>query len=268
MEYVELNNGVIMPMLGIGGWSQKADAILEAINIGYRLIDTAAQYGNEAEIGKAIKESGIDRKEIFLSTKLWTQDVRDHRVREAFEESLDRLETDYIDLYLIHWPAEGFEDAWLEMEKLYREGRIKAVGVSNCEEHHLDSLIENGASVIPAVNQVEAHPYFSNKEIIDCCKRREIIPEAWCPLGGPGSSELSDEKINDIADRYGKTVAQVILRWHIQNGVVIIPKSANPERMRQNIDVFDFKIADEDMTIISNLDAGRRLGPHPDKFDF
>ncbi len=268
MEYVELNNSISMPMLGIGGWSQKKDAILEALNIGYRLIDTAAQYGNEPEIGKAIIASGIDRKEIFLSTKLWTQDVRDHRVREAFEESLERLETDYIDLYLIHWPAEGFEDAWLEMEKLYDEGKIRAIGVSNCERHHLDSLIEKGASVVPVINQVEAHPYFSNKEIVDCCKDIGIVPEAWCPLGGPGSSEITDERICEIAGKHRKTEAQVILRWHIQKGVVVIPKSANPDRMRQNIDVFDFELTDVDMAVIDSLDCGRRLGPHPDTFDF
>ena len=268
MEYVSLNNGIKMPMVGIGGWAQKKENIIEAFNAGYRLVDTAAQYGNEPEVGAAIKESGLRREDIFLTTKLWTKDIREHRVRAAFEESLDRLQVDYIDLYLIHWPAEGFEDAWLEMEKLYKEGLIRSIGVSNFEKHHLDEIKKYGASVMPEVNQVEIHPYLSNSKIVECCKSEGIVPEAWCPLGGPGSSEMTDVKIKSIANKYGKTQAQVILRWHIQKGVVVIPKSSNPGRMSQNIDVFDFTLDSEDMHIIDSLECGKRLGAHPDTFDF
>ena len=268
MEKINLNNNIQMPAMGIGGWSQKKDAILEALSIGYRLIDTAAQYGNEAEVGAAIKESGIEREKIFLVTKLWTQDIRDRRVRAAFMESLQRLDTDYVDLYLIHWPAEGFEEAWLEMEELYKEGKIKAIGVSNFEPHHLEALVDAGATVVPAVNQVESHPYFSNKDVIEYCRKHGIVPEAWCPLGGPGSSELKDERIQSIAERHHKTTAQIILRWHLQRGVVTIPKSSKLERMKQNFDVFDFLLSDEDMSLINSLDCGKRLGAHPDTFDF
>ncbi len=257
-----------MPMIGIGGWAQKKENIVEALSAGYRMIDTAAQYGNEPEIGAAMAASEVRREDIFLTTKLWTQDVRERRVREAFEESLTRLGTDYVDLYLIHWPAEGFEEAYLVMEELYREKKIRALGVSNCESHHIDSIMSKGASVMPAVNQVEIHPYFPNCEIVDYCKEQGIVPEAWCPIGGPGSTELSDEKINEIAKRHGKTPAQVILRWHIQRGVVVIPKSSNPGRMRENLDIFNFEFDEDEMKCIDQLDCDRRLGPHPDTFDF
>ncbi|WP_026496489.1 aldo/keto reductase [Butyrivibrio sp. WCD3002] len=268
MQYLKLNNGVSMPVIGIGGWSQKKENIIDALNVGYRMIDTAAQYGNESEVGGAIRDFGVGRGDIFLTTKLWTQDIREHRVKEAFEESLNRLGTDYVDLYLIHWPAEGFENAYLEMEKLYKEGKVRAIGVSNFEKHHLDALVQNGASVVPVVNQVEIHPYFSNSEIVDECNKRGTVPEAWCPLGGPGSSEMNDEKIQGVAEKYDKTIAQIILRWHIQRGVAVIPKSSNPERMKQNFDVFDFELDSRDMDIINELDCGKRLGAHPDNFDF
>lgn len=178
MKAQVLNNGITIPQLGIGGFAQSKENILDALETGYRLIDTAAQYGNEDAVGFAIKESGIDRKEIFLTTKLWTEDIRQGRTREAFFDSLKRLQTEYVDLYLIHWPAVGFEKAWVEMTRLYQEGYIRAVGVSNFHLHHLDEL-KKVSDIVPAVNQIESHPYFHNQELIDCCREREIAVEAW-----------------------------------------------------------------------------------------
>ena len=232
------------------------------------MIDTAAQYGNEEEIGSAVMESGIGRNDIFITTKLWTEDVREERTASALEDSLRRLKTDYVDLFLIHWPAEGFEKAWLEMETIYKSGKARAIGVSNFEKHHIESLTQKGAEIVPAVNQVESHPYFSNSEIIDSGKDIGAVMEAWCPLGGPGSGEINDETIRDIASEYHKTSAQIILRWHMERGVVVIPKSSNIDRMRQNIDIFDFSMTEEDMDRINALERGGRLGAHPDHFDF
>lgn len=265
---IALNNGIKMPIIGMGGWAQEKEQILQALYCGYRLLDTAAQYGNEEEFGAAIAESNIIRNEIFLTTKLWTEDIRQHRVREAFNGSLERLQTDYIDLYVIHWPAEGFEDSWLEMEKLYQRGKIRAIGVSNFEPHHLRELEENGATITPAVNQVESHPYFSNQEVIDYCKGRGIVPEAWCPIGGPKSRDMDDDVIAGIARNHNVTPSQVMLRWHIDRGVVAIPKTSHIERMNENIDVFNFELTEDEMTQISSLDQGKRLGAHPDNFDF
>lgn len=183
MDYVILNNGVKIPQLGIGGFAQGAEEIAQAIHIGYRLIDTAAQYGNEEQVGQAIQKSGVPREEIFLSTKLWTEDIRKRRVREAFFESLKRLDVSYVDLFLIHWPAGGFVDAWLEMERLYREGYIRAIGVSNCHRIHIEQ-IEEAATIIPAVNQMESHPKFINQELIDFCKRKGMNQKHGAPWGG------------------------------------------------------------------------------------
>ena len=267
-ETIVLNNGVEMPRIGIGGWAQKKESILNAIRVGYRMIDTAAQYGNEEEIGAAIAEAGIKREDLFLTTKLWTQNIREKWTSKALEDSLKKLGMSYIDLYLIHWPATGFEDAWLEMEKLYKAGKIRAIGVSNFEHHHLETLTGNGAVIIPAVNQVESHPYFSNQEIVDMGKDAGIVAEAWCPLGGPGSEEMNDETIRDIAATHHRTPAQIILRWHIERGIVVIPKSSNVERMKQNMDIFDFSLSDEETNMINALERGGRLGAHPDHFDF
>ncbi len=268
MEFITLNNGVQMPCIGMGGWAQKSENIIDAINVGYRLIDTAAQYENEAEIGKAVAECGVPRDKLFVTTKLWTEDIRQRRVKEAFKESLNRLGLEYIDLYIIHWPAAGFEEAYLVMEELYREGFIKAIGVSNFEVHHLDELTLAGATITPAVDQIESHPYFTNDVVVEECKKRGIVPEAWCPLGGPGSGELNDDVIKQIAKIHNKTTAQVIVRWHYQRGVVAIPKTSNPERASVNRDVFDFILSEDEMKMISGLDKGLRLGAHPDNFDF
>lgn len=263
-----LNNGIKMPRIGIGGWAQKAKDICNAIDVGYRMIDTAAQYGNEEDVGDAIKQSEVQRDEIFLTTKLWTEDIRNGTIIESFEKSLKRLKTDYIDLFLIHWPAKGFEKAWLDMEKLYNEGRIRAIGVSNFEAHHFDELKNMGATMTPVVNQIESHPYFLNQKIIDYGCNNSIVSEAWCPLGGPNSGEMQDKTINMLAEKYGKTQSQIILRWHLQRGIVVIPKSSNVGRMMENIDIYNFTLSDEDIEIINKLDRGMRLGAHPDEFDF
>ena len=267
MDYIILNNGVEIPQLGIGGFAQGTDEIVEALKIGYRLIDTAAQYENEEQVGAAIKKSGIPRQEIFLSTKLWTDDIRKRRVRKAFLESLKRLDVEYVDMYLIHWPAAGYAEAWVEMEKLYQEGYIRAIGVSNCHWVHLKE-IEKDSSVTPAVNQIESHPKFNNQELIDYCKARGIQVEAWCPLGGTYGRVLEDPRIIEMAEQCGRTPAQVILRWHMQRGIITFPKSSRPARMQSNFDVFSFELTSNEMTILDSLNTGRRTGADPEIFDF
>lgn len=267
MDYIVLNNGVKIPQLGIGGFAQGTDAIIEALHIGYRLIDTAAQYGNEEQVGEAVKKCGIPREEIFLSTKLWTDDIRKKRVRDAFFESLKRLDTEYVDMFLIHWPAEGYADAWLEMEKLYQEGYIKAIGVSNCHIVHLEA-IEKVSSVTPTVNQIESHPKFNNQELIDYCKERDIQIEAWCPLGGTYGHVMDDPKIIDLAEKCRKTPAQIILRWHMQRGIITFPKSSHVDRMKSNYDIFSFELSKDEMDLLNGLDTGCRIGPDPENFDF
>lgn len=267
MEYIRLNNGVEIPQLGLGGFSQSEDAIGTALSLGYRLIDTAAQYENEDQVGNAIRKSSVGRGEIFLTTKLWTEDIRQGRTREAFFESLKRLQTDYVDLYLIHWPAEGLERAWHEMEKLLQEGYIRAVGVSNFHPKHFAKLQET-ASVLPVVNQIESHPRFHNQALIDYCAERDIKAEAWCPFGGTGAKMLQNEVLLELAEKYQRTSAQIILRWDMQRGIIAIPRSAHKERMLENMQIFDFTLTKEDMQKISELDTGRRRGADPEDFDF
>lgn len=267
MEYIRLNNGMNMPQLGIGGFSQSEDAIGIALSLGYRLIDTAAQYGNEEQVGDAIRNSSAGRDEIFLTTKLWTEDIRRNKTREAFFESLRRLQTDYVDLYLVHWPAEGFESAWLEMEKLLKEGYIRAIGVSNFHPKHFAKL-EEIASVRPVLNQVESHPRFRNQELIDCCAGKDIKTEAWCPFGGTGARMLQNTTLLELAEKYQKTSAQIILRWDMQRGIIAIPRSAHKERMLENMQIFDFSLTKEDMEKINDLDTGKRIGADPEDFDF
>lgn len=267
MDYIVLNNGVKIPQLGIGGFGQDTDHIADAIRIGYRLIDTAAQYGNEEQVGQAIRLAGVPRNEIFLSTKLWTEDVRRKRTRDAFFESLERLGVEFVDLFLIHWPADGFVDAWMEMERLYKEGYTKAIGVSNFHKTHLEQ-IEKAAAITPMVNQVESHPKFNNQELIDFCKGKNIQVEAWCPLGGAYGNILQESKVVELAQRHGKTPAQIVLRWHMQRGIVTFPKSSDKERMKSNFDVFSFVLSEDEMAQISSLETGRRMGADPENFEF
>lgn len=272
MSYVQLNNGVRIPQLGLGVFQnpdgeQTQNAVRWALETGYRHIDTAKIYGNEESVGAGIRESGVARGEIFLTTKLWNEDIRQGRAKAAFEESLKALGTDYVDLYLIHWPADGYERAWAELEDLYAQGRIKAIGVSNFHRHHLERL-EQSAKVVPAVNQIESHPYLSNQELIDYCHGKGIAVQVWSPLGGTGGNLMEDGVLRTLAEKYGKTPAQIILRWDIQRNVIVIPKSTHQDRIISNREIFDFELSQEDMAAISALNRNQRVGADPDNFDF
>lgn len=272
MNQITLNNGIDIPQIGLGVYqtplgSGTVNAVKWAIEAGYRHIDTAKVYGNEGDVGTGIFQSGVPREDIFLTTKLWNDDVREGRTKEAFEESLEALQTDYVDLYLIHWPVDGFEMAWLIMEELYKEGKIRAIGLSNFHEEHLDRLMKV-ASVTPAVNQIESHPYMNNQSLIDFNHSLGIEVEAWRPLGGTGGNLLEDAELKQIANKYGKSVADIVLRWDIQRGVIVLPKSTHKDRIASNIDVFDFCLDGEDMERINQLNRDVRLGPNPDDFTF
>ncbi len=272
MTTLKLNNGIEIPQLGLGVFQtpkgeDTVNSVKWALEAGYRHIDTAKIYGNESDVGTGIKESKIAREEIFLTTKLWNEDIRAERTREAFEESLKALQTDYVDLYLIHWPVESFEKAWSVMEELYQEGKIKAIGLSNFHQSHLDK-IQKIAKVKPVVNQIESHPYMNNQDLIDLSKSMGMEIEVWSPLGGTGGNVLQDETLNKLAGKYGKSPAQIVLRWDIQRGVIVIPKSIHKDRIISNMDIFDFKLSDEDMALINQLNKNLRVGPNPDNFDF
>ncbi|WP_314686793.1 aldo/keto reductase [uncultured Bifidobacterium sp.] len=269
---IMLNNGVTIPQLGLGVFQTPdgevtASAVDVALKAGYRHIDTAMIYGNEASVGEGIRRSGVPRQEVFLTTKLWNGDIRALNARDAFLASLDRLGTDYVDLYLIHWPVDGWRQAWEEMVRLYEEHRVRAIGVSNFQHHHLDELMALG-HMRPAVDQVESSPAFANRELIDHVRSLGIAAEAWSPLGGTGGTLLSDPRLAAIARAHGVTPAQVVIRWHLQHGVVVIPKSVHVDRIRQNIDVFGFRLSHDDMAAIDAMDTGVRTGSDPDHVDF
>ena len=268
-----MNNGVQIPQLGLGVFQTPdgkatSQAVTWALQAGYRHIDTAMIYGNEESVGQGIRDSGLKRRNVFLTTKLWNDDIRSGRAKEAFEESLDRLGTDYVDLYLIHWPAQGWQQAWQDMEELYRQRRVRAIGVCNFQQHHLEEL-HSISSTKPAVNQIESSPQFVNQELIDYCHGElRVDVEAYSPLGGTGGSVLSDPRLESISRKVGRSPAQVILRWHIQRGLIVIPKSTHQERIEQNAQVFDFTLDEDDMKAISAMDSGIRAGADPDNFDF
>lgn len=268
-----MNNGVQIPQLGLGVFQTPdgkatSQAVTWALQAGYRHIDTAMIYGNEESVGQGIRDSGLKRRDVFLTTKLWNDDIRSGRAKEAFEESLDRLGTDYVDLYLIHWPAQGWQQAWQDMEELYRQRRVRAIGVCNFQQHHLEEL-HSISSTKPAVNQIESSPQFVNQELIDYCHGElRIDVEAYSPLGGTGGSVLSDPRLESISRRVGRSPAQVVLRWHMQRGLIVIPKSTHQERIEQNAQVFDFTLDEDDMKAISAMDSGIRAGADPDNFDF
>lgn len=270
-----LHNGIKMPWLGIGVFKveegpELVNAIKFAIKHGYRSIDTAAIYENEAGVGQAIREgikdAGISREELFITSKVWNSDLGYEATIAAYETSLKKLGLDYLDLYLIHWPVEGkYKEAWRALETLYKEGKIKAIGVSNFQVHHLKDLMLE-AQVKPMVNQVEYHPRLTQKEVQTFCQNNEIQLEAWSPL--MQGQLLNDPILIEIAKKYSKTVPQIILRWDLQNGVITIPKSTKEQRIIENSNIFDFELLKEDMERINSLNQNHRVGPDPDNFDF
>ena len=258
-----LNNGVAMPYVGLGVWlaedEETVQAVKWALEAGYRHIDTAKIYNNEAAVGRGVKESGLPREKVFITTKLWNEDMRVGRQMEAFEESLKALNTDYVDLYLIHWAVEDvYIPSWKVLEQIYKDGRAKAIGVCNFQQHHLEKLMDV-ATVKPAINQFECHPFLSQEPLVAFCENEGIACEAWGPLGGKGSPLVSNPELVAIGIRYGKTAAQVILRWHIQRGVIVLPKSVHQERIIANSQIFDFSLSDADMQSISAMNHNKRL---------
>ncbi|HVT35110.1 MAG TPA: aldo/keto reductase [Nevskiaceae bacterium] len=267
---LELNQGGPMPQLGLGVWqiadAQVPAAVQAALEAGYRSIDTAAVYGNEAAVGAAIRQSGIARSELYITTKLWNDSQGRERTLRAFDASLKKLDCGYIDLYLIHWPLPRlglYLETWKTLEELRRDGRVKAIGVSNFQPAHLQRLIDESGTV-PAVNQVELHPFLQQRPLRGFHKRHGIVTEAWSPLAQ--SAALRHPALVKIAARHRRSVAQIVLRWHIEQGIVAIPKSATPARVRENAALFDFQLSPEDLSAISALDQGRRVGPDPDTF--
>ncbi|MFD3564259.1 aldo/keto reductase [Streptomyces sp. NPDC058686] len=267
-----LNNGVEMPQLGFGVWqvpdAEAETAVATALEAGYRSIDTAAIYGNEEGTGKAIVASGIARDQLFVTTKLWNADQGYDATLRAFDASLDKLGLDYLDLYLIHWPLpskDSYVDTYKAFEKIYADGRAKAIGVSNFLPEHLERLLGE-TSIIPAVNQIELHPHLQQRAAREFHAEQGIATEAWSPLG-QGKGLLEVPAIVAIAQKHGRTPAQIVLRWHVQLGNVVIPKSVTPSRIVENIDVFDFELDVEDIAAISALNEDRRLGPDPATFD-
>ncbi|CKH58365.1 aldo/keto reductase [Mycolicibacterium smegmatis] len=269
---ITLNDGNSIPQVGLGVWQTPAEdterAVAAALQAGYRHIDTAAAYRNETETGRAIANSGVPREDIFLVTKLWNSDQGYDATLAAFDASVQRLGVDYLDLYLIHWPVpenNKFVDTFKAFAHLRDQGRIRSIGVSNFEPEHLTTLIEE-TGIVPAVNQIELHPLLPQQELRDVHAKLGIATEAWSPLGQ--GSLLADPVITGIAEQHGKTPAQVLIRWHIQLGNIVIPKSVNPERIASNFDVFDFELSEQDITSIASLETGKRLGPDPRTFNF
>lgn len=260
MEYTTLSNGVKMPMEGFGVFQVEdaavcEQAVLDALEAGYRLIDTAAAYFNEEAVGAAIRKSGIPREELFITTKLWIQDAGYENAKKAFQVSLDKLGLDYIDLYLIHQPMNDYYGSWRAMEELYEEGKIKAVGVCNFYPERLTDLCLN-AKIKPMVNQVELHPFFAQTGALGTMKEFGVQPEAWGPMAEGKHGIFTHPVLTEIGAKYGKTAAQAALRWNVQRGVVIIPKSTHKERIEENLNIWDFKLSDEDMDAIAALDLG------------
>ena len=260
MEFTTLNNGIKMPMEGFGVFqiadeAQCEQVVLDAIASGYRMIDTASAYFNEAAVGAAIKKCGVAREELFITTKLWVQDAGYEEAKKAFQTSLDRLGLEYLDLYLIHQPLGDYYGAWRAMEELYKEGKVKAIGVSNFYPERLTDLCLT-AEVKPAVNQVELHPFFQQENALATMKEFGVQPEAWGPLAEGSHGIFTNPMLSEIAKKYNKTVAQVVLRWNTQRGVVIIPKSVHRNRMEENIDIWDFELSKEDMERIATMDLG------------
>lgn len=260
MEFATLNNGIKMPMEGFGVFQVPdpkvcEQAVLDAIASGYRLIDTAAAYGNEEAVGAAIKKCGVPRNELFITTKLWVQDASYESAKKAVETSMQKLGLEYLDLYLLHQPMGDYYGAYRAMEELYKEGTLRAIGVCNFYPHVLADLCET-AEVVPAVNQVELHPFFQQEEALALMKEYDVMPEAWGPFAEGKHGIFTHPVLTKIGDKYGKSAAQVALRWNVERGVAVIPKSVHKERMEQNMDIWDFKLSEEDKREIAALDIG------------
>ncbi|MDF2679436.1 MAG: glyoxal reductase [Brevibacillus sp.] len=265
-----LNNGVKMPWLGLGVWKVKDGdevtlAVRSAIEAGYRSIDTAAVYGNEVGVGDGIRQAGIDRDQLFITTKVWNADQGYESTLKAFDDSVKKLGIETLDLYLIHWPVKGkYVETWKALEKLYRDGYVRAIGVSNFHSHHLEDLRQN-SEITPVVNQVEYHPLLTQKELLAYCQEHHIQMEAWSPLM---QGNLDHPLLVELGQKYGKSPAQIVIRWDLDKQVVTIPKSITPERIRQNADVFDFSLSAEDVEKINTLNENKRFGADPDNFNF
>jgi len=271
-SFLTLSDKVRMPQLGLGVYGAKDGeeterAVLWALEAGYRQLDTAAVYGNEQSVGSAIRKSGLPRGDVFITGKIWNSHIRAGQTLPAFYRTLENLGTDYLDLCLLHWPVEGKEAAWETLAQLYEQGLVRAIGVSNFHVGHLNELIR-ATGVKPMLDQVESHPLMNNQELIDACRRAGIAVGVWSPLGGPRVPLLEHPALRAMAGEYGRTPAQIVLRWDIQRGVAVIPKSVHRERIVSNAQIFDFALTEEDMARIQALDMDMRVGPDPDNFDF
>ncbi|PHD76103.1 aldo/keto reductase [Bacillus sp. AFS043905] len=270
-ETITLHNGVKMPQLGFGVFKVKngnetVESVKKAVEVGYRAIDTAAIYENEEGVGEAIRECGVPREELFITSKVWNTEQGYDKTLKAFEDSLKRLGLEYLDLYLIHWPGKDkYLETWRALEKLYKDGKVKSIGVSNFHIHHLENLLAN-SEVKPVVNQIELHPLLTQVEIRDYCAKHEIKVESWSPLGR--GNLLEEPTINHIAKKHGKSPAQVLIRWHLQHDLVVIPKSITPSRIKENAQVFDFSLSLNEMNQIDALNKNERFGSNPDELLF
>lgn len=266
-----LRNGVKMPYLGLGTYQadndqEVIDSVSYALKMGYRHIDTASIYKNEEGVGEGIRQSGIPRSDVFVVSKVWNTDQGYDSTLKSFEDSIERMQLDYLDLFLVHWPVKGkYKETWRALEHLYAQKRVRAIGVSNFLQHHLEDLMKE-AEMVPMVNQMEFHPYVVQQDLLAYCHENTIQYEAWSPFMQGKVFQLDICK--KLADKYNKSVAQVILRWNLQKGVVTIPKSVKPERIAANADIFDFELSDADVAYLDSLDRNERIGAHPDHFDF
>lgn len=266
-----LNNGIEMPYFGLGVYlsedgQEVINAVQWALDLGYRHIDTAAVYNNEVGVGQGIEQSAVAREDVFVVSKVWNSDQGYDNTLKAFDDSLERLNMDYLDLYLIHWPVAGsYKDTWRALERLYEEKRVRSIGVSNFLQHHLEDLLTS-AKVVPMVNQMEFHPYLVQQDLLDFCTKHRIQYEAWSPM--MQGKIFGMDIFKELAAKYDKSIAQIVLRWDLQKGVVTIPKSAKRERIDGNADLFNFELSAEDVAYLDSLDRGQRFGPDPDNFDF